>query len=343
MNRLFRYKLDHVFFWILTVFFHGFIRTEVLTKLGVGYFMMELVVRNGLLAIVIYSHLVVFIPRYYGRSTYALGAVYTVLSILFYVGLKNTYDMYVYGYVMNDKDQLNYFHNTLYNLSIILFYLTFSVTLYLSKQWYIQQQHIREIELEKLNTELEYLKSQINPHFLFNSINTIFFQIDKQNLIARDTLSRFSDMLRYQLYECNGHEIPIEKEVSYLKNYVELQRLRKDTNYRIEFMGDNVVRNFSIAPLLIIPFVENAFKHVSHFSDQVNQIRINLNQSPSIFQLEVYNTKQGMNQVNGSGGIGLKNAQRRLDLLYPDRHELIIKDGSDFFSVVLKLQITTLS
>ena len=94
---------------------------------------------------------------------------------------------------------------------------------------------IRKIELEKLNTELEYLKAQINPHFLFNSLNTVFFQIDKQNTAARETLSKFSDMLRYQLYECNGKEIAIEKEIQYLKNYVELQRLRKDEHHDIQF------------------------------------------------------------------------------------------------------------
>src|SRR5690606_22905121 len=119
---------------------------------------------------------------------------------------------------------------------------------------------IRKMELEKVNAELEYLKAQVNPHFLFNSINTIYFQIDRHNELARNSLSGFSDMLRYQLYECNGTEIGIEKEIRYLKNYVSLQRMRKDENYLIFFEEHGDLTGFNVPPLLLIPFVENAFK-----------------------------------------------------------------------------------
>jgi len=339
MNYLFRYKLDHIFFWVLTVFFHGFIRIELLEKGGLPYFILELIIRNGLLAVVIYVNLLFVIPRYYSRSKYSVGVCLTVLPVFAYVAFKNAHDMYTYGYVLNVEEQRNFFYGTFYNLSIVLFYLTFSVTLYLSKQWYLQQRRIREIELEKLNTELAYLKAQINPHFLFNSINTIFFQIDKQNATARHTLSRFSDMLRYQLYECNGMEIPIEKELTYLKNYVELQRVRMDDNYRVEFTADQAIRDFSIAPLVMIPFVENAFKHISHFTDKLNRIEIHLGQHSQGFRLEVFNTCQ-VRYDRANGGIGLRNAKRRLELLYPGRHELTISEAPDFFSVTLKLQLT---
>src|SRR6185436_2346140 len=107
--------------------------------------------------------------------------------------------------------------------------------LQLSREWYMQRELIRRIEVEKLNTELDYLKAQMNPHFLFNSINTIFFQINKENTEARETLGKFSDMLRYQLYECNGPSIAVEKELAYLKNYVDLQKLRRDRKDVIEF------------------------------------------------------------------------------------------------------------
>jgi len=227
----------------------------------------------------------------------------------------------------------------LYNLSILLFYLGFATALHLSKQWWAQQELIRKIEMEKLSTELQYLKAQINPHFLFNSINTIYFQIDKQNTGARETLSKFSDMLRYQLYECNGHEIPVEKEIGYLKNYVELQKLRKDENYSIEFSCSDELKNFTLPPLLLVPFVENAFKHVSHFMDKENVIKIEVGKAGNFFRFNVMNTKDIVQKTSENGGIGLKNVKRRLELSYKDKYLLDIQDTPEHFSVNLELHV----
>jgi LytS/YehU family sensor histidine kinase len=226
-----------------------------------------------------------------------------------------------------------------YNMNIAAFYLGFCVALHFTKQWYLQREQLRKVELEKLSTELDYLKSQINPHFLFNSINTIFFQIDKQNAEARETLSRFSEMLRYQLYECNGAAIPIEKEIAYLSNYVELQRIRKDENYEINFTTSNVA-NFSLPPLLLIPLVENAFKHVSHFSNGKNKIDISLEKENDSFRLNVFNTRDN-SSIEHNGGIGLKNVKRRLELLYKDSHTLSIVKSPEGFEVMLELDTTT--
>jgi LytS/YehU family sensor histidine kinase len=146
-------------------------------------------------------------------------------------------------------------------------------------------------------------------------------------------------MLRYQLYECNGQEIPVEKEVEYLRNYVELQRLRKDESYTIEFTCSHDVRNFTIAPLLLIPFVENSFKYLSHFVDRPNRLSIRMLYADGLFALQVLNTKDGFGRESSQGGIGLRNVKRRLDLLYPGRHSLLIHDREEEFSVELSLQI----
>ena len=194
------------------------------------------------------------------------------------------------------------------------------------------------MELEKVTSELEYLKAQINPHFVFNSINAIYFQIDKENVAARESLSVFSDMLRYQLYECNGTEISIEKELLYLKNYIAMQRMRKDEHYTISFSAGEQVKGFNISPLLIIPFVENAFKYVSHHPDK-NEIRIGIDKHENQLRLSVFNTKENKATVNSYAGIGLKNVQRRLELLYKDRHTLAIDNRPDAFEVNLSLQV----
>jgi LytS/YehU family sensor histidine kinase len=281
----------------------------------------------------------VLIPKLAQQKKILLYIASLIVTLGLYVLLKNVHDVYLNGYVLGVQSRTSFFYNSYYNFSIAIFYLAFSVALQLSKAWYFQRELIRRMEFEKLSSELDYLKAQINPHFVFNSINTVYFQIDKQNVDARDSLSAFSDLLRYQLYECNGNEIPIEKEIVYLQNYIELQRKRKDENYNISFVAGDNLNGFTISPLLLIPFVENAFKHVSHYSCG-NQVRIMARRRNDSFELSVFNTKERKATLNGHDGIGLKNARRRLELLYKNRHNLIIDDDGDSYEVNLSLKIS---
>lgn len=337
MNRLWTYKVDHVIFWVATIGFHMYTRQSLIGEVGINQFLLEVLIRNGLLAILIYFNLYVLMPGYAQQRKIIAYVFLLIGSLGVYVLLKNMHDVYLNGYVLgyDSKSVLDY---TYYNFSIGLFYLAFSVTLQLSKEWYFQRELIRKLEVEKLSAELEYLKAQINPHFVFNSINTIYFQIDKENTSARESLAAFSEMLRYQLYECNGKEITVEKEIIYLKNYVALQRMRKDENYTITFQVEGNVKGFTISPLLFIPFVENAFKHVSHHATG-NEVRIAIRARENEIELSIFNTKEDKHVVNGYTGIGLKNVQRRLELLYKNRHELVIADKADSYQVNLSLRI----
>src|SRR5690606_38360375 len=138
------------------------------------------------------------------------------------------------------------------------------------------QQRLAEIAREKAEAELNFLKSQINPHFLFNSLNTVYFLIHKENEMARRALHQFSDMLRYQLYETNGNKQPIEKELQFLRGYFELQKWRKDQELDIQFEIGEGLSGFSIEPLILIPFIENAFKHVSRIPGRDNFLKVYL-------------------------------------------------------------------
>jgi LytS/YehU family sensor histidine kinase len=202
------------------------------------------------------------------------------------------------------------------------------------------QKRLAEAAKEKAEAELNSLKSQMNPHFLFNSLNSVYFLIHKDNTDARGALHKFSEMLRYQLYEMNGEKIPVEKELTYLKDYVSLQQLRKDENYSVQFNCAPDIKEFSIEPLLLIPFVENAFKHISHHSDHSNFVRMNISRSNGSLLFSVENSREPA-QVNNekSGGIGLANVKRRLELLYPGRHELKIEQTDKIFSVKLNLRV----
>lgn len=210
----------------------------------------------------------------------------------------------------------------------------------LIKDYLDSQRRLTEIAQEKADTELKFLKSQINPHFLFNSLNSIYFLIDKQNTEARKTLLQFSDLLRYQLYDCNAETIAIETEVAYLQDYIRLQKLRKDTNYDVVVHIQNEIKGFHIVPLLLIPFVENAFKHISHHSNTKNFVHVEMSRNNGSFSFSVENSKENeLQKTLLPGGIGLTNVKRRLELLYPDKHLLEIQDKAETFKVRLRLEV----
>jgi len=331
-----KYRLDHILFWLVTVGFHVYTRAYLVEFVGWGQFILEIVIRNALLAIIIYANFEYLIPVFAQQKKFVFYAAGLITCFAFYVLVKNTHDYYLT--VFTGKPVLPFWRYSFYNFSISLFYMAFSLALFLSKEWYFQRERLRELEVEKLNTELEYLKSQINPHFLFNSLNTIFFQIDKANIDARNTLTKFSDMLRFQLYECNGHEMVLEREIHYLKNYVDLQRLRRDDKYTIEFSTSGDSREFKCAPLLLMPLVENAFKYLSHFPEGNNRVMINISNDAKSMEVRIVNTKETRVTVQKEiGGIGLRNLKRRLELQYPGKYELEINDGREEFEVVLRI------
>jgi two-component system, LytTR family, sensor kinase len=188
------------------------------------------------------------------------------------------------------------------------------------------EHHLHVVESEKVSTELAFLRAQINPHFLFNVLNTIYFQIHKENNEARNSVEKLSEMIRYQLYECTTDKIDISKELAYIENYVAVQRLRMEagTDLRISMPAETGA--FKIAPLLILPLVENAFKHISNFKDpSQNKLYISISiEKDSHFVVNVLNTYNPVGPIEqqGSSGLGLKNLERRLELLYPGKHSI---------------------
>jgi len=203
------------------------------------------------------------------------------------------------------------------------------------------QKYIEVIEKEKMKNELDFLKAQFNPHFLFNSINSIYGNINKSNSTAREMLLIFSEMLRYQLYECNTSVISIEKEISYIRNYISLQQIRKPENLSIQLNVSEDVRGITIAPLIFMAFIENSFKYVSNHEDRLNEVQISLARSNNQLFFKTFNTKENVNgrEMIDPGGIGIANVKRRLELLYPGKHALMIQNNDHSFEVMLNLEV----
>jgi LytS/YehU family sensor histidine kinase len=204
-----------------------------------------------------------------------------------------------------------------------------------------QKKEREKIEKEKVLTELSFLRSQINPHFLFNTLNNIYSLAEKGSDKTGGSILMLSSLMRYMLYESNHGKIDLRKEIEYLQNYIAIQRLRisPGQSVTITFVTEGHIEGIMIEPLIFIGFVENAFKHgVSYKYKSI--VRINLLVEPSRVKLIVYNTKRPSSPlISNEKGIGLANAHRRLDLLYKDSYELLVQDNTDFFQIDLTLYL----
>ena len=289
-----------------------------------------------------YFHLHFSLPRLLNKHKYLPFTVVVLISFLVTSLLRSFVVVFInsrfYHISISGHNFVVLYFNSLLNI-IIWTALLLAVKIMFDK--IKLQRYSDAVEKEKIINELNFLRSQNEPHFLFNSLNSIYFQIDKANKGARDSLMRLSEMMRYQLYECNAERIDIEKEITYLKNYLELQKLRLNKNYKISFKEDFKTGNFSISPLLLIPLVENAFKHISNYTNKTNEIRIELSSYDNTFKCAVSNTFEDIKPENKTldGGVGLNNLERRLTLLYPERHNLLIEKNDNVYLATLTLQL----
>lgn len=197
------------------------------------------------------------------------------------------------------------------------------------------------MEKEKSLAELTYLKAQINPHFLFNSLNSLYTQLDIDPKEAKGTLISIADLLRYQLYECNTDFITVANELAYLKNYFNLQKLRNDNcTATLTITGDH--ENLLIAPLLLITFAENAFKYVSDFDGQENSIAIEIGfagNTMSFYCMNTFNNESLKNADDAGKGIGMVNVKKRLELIYADRYQFQQDNGNGQYIINLTLTL----
>ncbi|MCB0528764.1 MAG: histidine kinase [Saprospiraceae bacterium] len=193
---------------------------------------------------------------------------------------------------------------------------------------------------EKLEAELKFLKSQINPHFLFNALNNIYTLTVIKSDQAPENLLKLSGMLRYMLYECKADRVPLRKEIEYLKHFIDLHLLKDSRGLNVETDFDESRPELNIAPMLLIPFVENAFKHSKVEDLTHGWIKIALRTFDDRLEFDVENSvPETAFTKDSAGGIGLNNVRRQLELLYPGRHELRIDPGPGSFSVNLKIML----
>lgn len=203
--------------------------------------------------------------------------------------------------------------------------------------WYSNIRIQRSLETEKKDMELQFLKSQLNPHFLFNSLNNIYSLAYQKSDKTADAILKLSEIMRYMIYESNDSWVALSKEIEYLQSYIELQKLRFKDGAAVTMTLNGEIDDQQILPLVLISFVENAFKH-GVANDPADPIRINIIANQKILHFSITNKKSNANK-DEIGGVGLNNVERRLQLLYPDRYKLNIVNSATHYTSELMLDL----
>ena len=218
---------------------------------------------------------------------------------------------------------------------ILLF--TVGASIKLVSEWYKNEKIKALVETQKINTELSFLKNQLNPHFLFNSLNSIYSLANKKSDSTTDAIITLSELMRYMLYETDKQYVPLSKEIDYIKNYISLQNLRLKDSSGVRFNVRGSLEHY-IEPLLLISFIENAFKYGTDYLGKTSiTIQISIENQKLLLNSSNYVSKNEKNRT--SSGIGLQNIKSRLNLLYPNSHSLKIEESDKLYSVELVLNL----
>lgn len=223
------------------------------------------------------------------------------------------------------------------SVGLMLLIFTLSTSIRLGIEWYKTEKQRVLIESQKVTSELSFLKTQLNPHFLFNSLNSIYSLANKQSKETTNAIVILSELMRYMIYETNKQLVPLKREIDYIKNYISLQLLRiKDSSgVKVNIHGN---LNYSIEPLLLISFIENAFKYGTDFKGKTN-ICIKITIQDEILNFHVHNSVSFQKPKSKNSGIGIENIKNRLYLLYPDSHTLDIKNEIKSHEVNLTIKL----
>ncbi|MEO6850122.1 MAG: histidine kinase [Mucilaginibacter sp.] len=283
-----------------------------------------------------YLNFLYLIPKFLNKKRYRIYTMTLTVTIIAISGIKfGIAGIFKSLMLHNGGTNVGFWSYVISTALTSLFFIFLSTALKFTIDWFLNERIQRDLENQRLSAELAFLKSQINPHFLFNSLNSIYSLAYQKSDTTPEAILKLSEIMRYMLYESNDNKVDLSKELQYLQNYIDLQKIRFGDNAFVNFKIIGEVHDQKIVPLILIAFIENAFKHgVANDPSTPILLRINLEGSHLHFYME--NKKHLLNR-DTEGGIGLNNVTRRLDLLYPGNYSLTIKDETDTYTCELSL------
>jgi two-component system, LytTR family, sensor kinase len=327
----------HIIFWIFVAI--------LVTLLGAKQGNFLFVLSNELINVFFYGILVYFnlnylVKHYLYKNKFFIYATLMILAAVIITPIKAVVFYMKFTHYPLTRNEL--IQNLNWYFLLHVFVAGVSTVIKIIADWARQMRERQELENQTMQSELRFLKSQINPHFLFNTLNNLYALTLKKSDDAPEIVIKLSEMMRYMLYDCNEKQVLLSKEIEYLQNYLDLERLRqhKTTDIQFDVIGD--IGQQTIAPLLFIPFLENSFKHGITNALEASFIHIRLTARGNQVEFDIENSRPAQLPSTGmkrSGGIGLVNVKRRLQLLYPEAYQLDIQENPDTYHVTLKINI----
>jgi two-component system LytT family sensor kinase len=333
MGLLFRHRIWwHLLFWLVWYFFYILTySTGVAERIQFFHNLYLLPVRMAGTYVLIYW----IIPEFLFKKKYLSFVILAIIHALLFGFFISLVLYLITGY--KDVASLFFFRPIVLNYQIP----ATAAAIYLFKRMYLIQQHSLNLEKEKLEAELKFLKSQIHPHFLFNTLNNLYALTLKKSDKAPEMVIQLSNLLEYTLYSGKETEVGLNEELKQIRGYIDLEKLRFGNRLNINTEIDGSIDGLMIAPLLLLPFVENSFKHGASTDLKSPFIEIKVDVKDNLLRFSISNSKGSESQKNEGykEGIGLKNVKRRLELLYPRKHTLEIIRKQDIFNVNLTLEL----
>lgn len=330
----------HILIWVLLLVIPYASTDQIFTLLdpasGVQYLLLCLML-SGVLIASFYFNYLFLIPLYLLREKYWHYFSFLLLAIAVVSTISGTL-LFFPDFSPETLTRQNPLIEKIVPVIIVNAMLLWLLSVISSILWAIYNR-LKQTERERLNAQIASLKSQINPHFLFNTLNNIYAITLDTSPRAADMVDKLSEMMRYTMQDTQQDFVLLEDEINYINNYIELQKLRLDRSVKLEYEGLIDVPVFQIAPMLLIPFIENAFKHGVN-SEQKSHIKISMRMNKTEFQLSVVNNKVNVQKdISERSGLGIENTRDRLRLIYPSRHLLVIKDMEKDFTVSLYINL----
>ena len=336
-----RYNIHHLVLWALYFLFWVFVLSPGITR--TDFFVNSFVIVS-IHAAVSYFNMYVLLPFFLQKRAYLRYFVAIGLALFLGALLESAVFSVISTIGPDDKRALLSLRFILNAVMAIMYTVAITMSLKLVKHWYEKEKLTKELEILNTETELKYLKSQINPHFLFNSLNSIYALALQKSDLAPELILKLSDILRYILYDGSNQRVSLDQELKYLKSYAELEKVRHGDRVNLSLTIDGGIDTQEIVPMLLIPFVENSFKH-GFGRDMANgYVKINIRVNKNTLNFELSNSKplsgtEFKNQENYQGGIGLQNVSKRLGLMYPNKHTIEIIETDIDYKVNLKIDL----
>jgi sensor histidine kinase YesM len=331
-----QYKLIHVVFWI---WFSSELYHTRNAELGQSFLedLPDLVAIVSTEMLSVYFTAYFLVPRYMDKRKYGKFLAFTFLTILSTVVLYIV-SLEIYTYLTLGRFFKNYMILTISHLWDTTFNtVVLAAVITYSGRYKIEEKN-KSLEREKKESELNFLRAQINPHFVFNALNSINVLIDIDKEKASTALTKFSGLLRYNLYNTKDNAVLIHTELNYLHDYIEIEKLRIGRHVKVNLDMMSTTEHYRVAPFLLVPFIENAFKHVTRDKDRENYINIRIRTEDDHVDLAVENSFDPADRsAEQHGGIGLENVKRRLELLYPSAYNLDVVKNNRQYSVKLRI------